>query len=78
MIHPCAAGQCSRSGGIMEAMKYLLIGLLLIWASDKLIRYELIQVADKTYLREWLLILVDAFLVMAGVGFVLVGSAIMD
>jgi hypothetical protein len=62
----------------MGAMKYLLIGLLLIWASDKLIRYELIQVADKTYLREWLLILVDAFLVMAGVGFVLVGSAIMD
>ncbi|NJN67119.1 MAG: hypothetical protein HC884_10605 [Chloroflexaceae bacterium] len=59
-------------------MKYLIIGLLLIWASDKLIRYELIQVADQTYLREWLLVLVDAFLVMAGVGFVLVGSAIIE
>lgn len=61
-------------------MVYILVGMVLVISADRLIRREaqIIKHRDQSYVRNWLLVLIDSFLIIAGVTFIVVGSTLVE
>jgi hypothetical protein len=61
-------------------MLYILVGMALIVSADRLIRREaqLVERQDQSYVRNWLLVLIDSFLIIAGVTFIIMGSTLVE
>lgn len=59
-------------------MLYLIIGMLLIISSNRLIQTELKQVEQQSHIRDWILIAMDTFMIIAGATFIVIGSLIFE